>query len=408
MNNTLLIIGNGFDLYHGMTTGYLDFKNFVLNWDSYSKLIINHLTDENSNDIVDISKCCNFDGKVFKVIYNSGFSKGSYEYFNNKTLKKGNLYKNSFLNYFITNDYDNNLWSDIESEIEKILLVFENYFHNDIFKVKDTLHNFVNAENIHDIPMQYNIDSLDIKIINAFAPDNFRRLFNRRRRENSGDFKIEFLDKQKIENFKSEVYKKLYNDFIEFKNLFYIYIIEIANKLLNSKINNVILLQLLLKKASNVEILSFNYTFPNALGSYVKDYNESKIFHVHGSCEGFFSKEAKIVFGVNDEEFNDDASIPFQKYYQRFIYDTDNDIEYKKYQSYISFGFSFDFKDKTIINNVIQELLNHSYKSLVIFCKGHEGRIQIFNNLVKSFGKENIIKLTTGKKQISFLIIYPT
>ena len=35
MNTNILIIGNGFDLYHDLPTKYIDFLSFAKNWSSF-------------------------------------------------------------------------------------------------------------------------------------------------------------------------------------------------------------------------------------------------------------------------------------------------------------------------------------------------------------------------------------
>ena len=102
---------------------------------------------------------------------------------------------------------------------------------------------------------------------------------------------------------------------------------------------------------SNSSVLNFNYT--NTSG-YLFRTSEEKTHFIHGriDLDGTFSRINTMVFGIEDKE-NDVNSdlIPYQKYYQRVVKETGNEFEefFKPVYEYSNVGIAKSFPKNIII-----------------------------------------------------------
>lgn len=106
-SENILVIGNGFDLYHGLPTRYIDFlglaRRMLYNPIDKEIVIGEHFNDKRLKKVIPIS-ICNMDNvNRFNEI----------------------LRENSFVKYFLKKNYTNTGWIDFEHEIEKILREIE-------------------------------------------------------------------------------------------------------------------------------------------------------------------------------------------------------------------------------------------------------------------------------------------
>ena len=170
---------------------------------------------------------------------------------------------------------------------------------------------------------------------------------------------------------------------------------------------------------SNSSVLNFNYT--NTSG-YLFGTSEEKTHFIHGriDLDGTFSRINTMVFGIEDKE-NDVNSdlIPYQKYYQRIVKETgnefeeffrqtiqfpDNDFEgYITSKNIIIFGHSVDPLDKEIFQKCFELAKKGDYPYRFIFTYFDEpAKRSIIKNLAIILGKEKLIELT-GKWNILFV-----
>ena len=170
---------------------------------------------------------------------------------------------------------------------------------------------------------------------------------------------------------------------------------------------------------SNSSVLNFNYT--NTSG-YLFGTSEEKTHFIHGriDLDGTFSRINTMVFGIEDKE-NDVNSdlIPYQKYYQRIVKETgnefeeffrqtiqfpDNDFEgYITSKNIIIFGHSVDPLDKEIFQKCFELAKKGDYPYRFIFTYFDEpAKRSIIKNLAIILGKEKLIDLT-GKRNILFV-----
>lgn len=133
MAKDVLIIGNGFDLYHKLPTRYIDFLFLVKNWsdffDDYNRSLREKIEDleyKKFNITLDeYGKLTNDSLRDFAKYAKS---------FNNDKIQTLNviLSKNAWIQYFIKSGYEKEGWIDFESEIEKVLMIIEHFFTIDI------------------------------------------------------------------------------------------------------------------------------------------------------------------------------------------------------------------------------------------------------------------------------------
>ena len=195
-----------------------------------------------------------------------------------------------------------------------------------------------------------------------------------------------------------------YRDFLDFK------VIEIKSK--PTALDAI-------SDLSNSSVLNFNYT--NTSG-YLFGTSEEKTHFIHGriDLDGTFSRINTMVFGIEDKE-NDVNSdlIPYQKYYQRIVKETgnefeeffrqtiqfpDNDFEgYITSKNIIIFGHSVDPLDKEIFQKCFELAKKGDYPYRFIFTYFDEpAKRSIIKNLAIILGKEKLIELT-GKRNILFV-----
>ena len=171
---------------------------------------------------------------------------------------------------------------------------------------------------------------------------------------------------------------------------------------------------------SNSSVLNFNYT--NTSG-YLFRTSEEKTHFIHGriDLERTFSRINTMVFGIEDKENNVNIDlIPYQKYYQRVVKETGNDYEtffepniefkeneidvpYNASKNIIVFGHSIDPLDKEIFQKsfVLAEEGGYPYRFIFTYYDESAKR-SIIKNLAIILGKEKLVELT-GKRNVVFI-----
>ena len=177
---------------------------------------------------------------------------------------------------------------------------------------------------------------------------------------------------------------------------------------------------------SNSYIINFNYT--NTSGHLFGSSKENTHF-IHGRIDlvRTFNRINTMVFGIEDKENNINSDlIPYQKYYQRVVKETGSKFEdffcitnLKKEYIHVSgnklpvthsspknivvFGHSVDPLDKEIFQKCFELAKNGRYHYRFIFTYFDEpAKCSIVKNLAIILGKEKLIELT-GKRNIVFV-----
>ena len=428
----ILMIGNGFDLAHGLPTKYGDFLEFV-------KVIRQVVRIYSRVDLVNI-EWGNINFQIKKMIENNMGNKQDNLFSQEKTWRRL-LEDNVWIDYFLQcNMYQKENWIDFEGEISKVIQAIDNDMHGlaNICKVEDKIEHI----SIDFLNKRYCGSQITYKKLRDTLLNDLDRLIRALE-----IYLYEFV--QKIDC------KKISPDIKEIMT----YSFEYADKSTKNKIS---------------KVLSFNYTvtfesiyFTN-LEKLVENVDKTDvdyIDYIHGKVDIKHTIESNnMVLGIdeyllNDRKDRDTEFIAFKKFYQRIYKRTgckykewvdeirsnyerskraeENCVEMieealkkddsaralewltsseknyeekmKKHNLYI-FGHSLDVTDKDILRDLI---LNDNVYTTIYYHKTYDdngdddnGRRDLgikIANLVKVIGQDELIKRTGGStKTIEF------
>lgn len=370
--NRLIIIGNGFDLAHGLPTSYKHFiedyyikaSNIFLNQEQYNDELLS--IEYKSNTIFTIKPNLNNIDEVLSFFKkHSGIVKIDY--------------KNSFLQR-LTNTVKIENWVDIENEYYRLLKIFINLnslkkdekksevekLNKEFEEVKSLLENYLKDK---------------VEPINKFSRDKvleFIKIFEDNHYNNNeslSKFYKEFskIDVQEIEgNFEIEASKIVsplsFHKKIEAKNYF----------------------------------LSFNYTKTIPFYQQFLDYNSEKINEIHGSLYdesnpinfGFgdeMDDDYKIIENINDNEYL--KNIKSFRYLHTSNYKKLLDlVDSQKFQVYIM-GHSCGLSDRTLLNTIFE---HENCRSIKIYYHqkedGSDNYTEIIQNISRHFNKKKLMR----------------
>lgn len=382
----ILVIGNGFDLAHGLPTRYGDFLEFVK--------VIRQVKNGESLKDVDWGE---LNPKIKEQIIDSEMDEKSPHFFGRKQCKDL-LNDNIWVDYFLQcNMYQKENWIDFESEISNVIQSIDGDMHG---------------------------LSYDLKL-----EDEFEALSN-------SFFNSKYSNSQMS-------YKRLRNVLDKDLNK----LIRVLELYLCAFVSNIENIEILcdIKSISIDNILSFNYT-----DTYKRIYDPKGLAeydYIHGKAERKHSTDTNnMVLGI-DEYLSEDRKnrdidfIAFKKYYQRIykktgckykdwieeIRESRQEVEEKlrlkypiqiplkefpeemKHNLYI-YGHSLDVTDKDILRELI---LNDNVYTIIYYHKTYDdngkndkGRTDLGSkiaNLVKVIGQDELIRRTGGStKTIEF------
>lgn len=370
--NRLVIIGNGFDLAHGLPTSYGHFiDNFWANvekkykTDDYKQLIT---IDEffigffnyGSNKIIDFNSFLE-NLKKYSDNYRYRYNVEGYKYYSVDHLDDNKIifkFKSDFFQHICSKKLQN--WVDIETE----------YYSSLVRLAKSTQEN-------------RNVVSKKLKSLNK-------------------DF--ELVKKLLNQYLKDEVCEK-YNFKIDESNTIYQYFINEINELDNNSL-----------QSYSTLFLSFNYT-PTARVYYelVKDklYN-TNINYIHGEIGNYDNSE--IVFGYGDDKdenykliksFNDND---FLENIKSFEYKNNDNFEnllgfinQSKFAVYLV-GHSCGLSDKYLLNQILEHENCNSIKALYrIYDDGTDDFKNKTRDISRHFDNDrlSITRIVNKKKSIS-------
>ena len=366
MADTILILGNGFDLAMGRKTSYNDFLEFAEKLFAEKEI---QLEDFLYSNQIDIEKYRN-------NLY--------IQFINENKFKLG----------------DN--WSNLEIMISQLAEAIDYFKLNaDILYRKDE-----NSLRVTHVDLlEGSIVSQENFASKLFVAKIFYELFyilewnKLERRVAISELNEKFIYHLELLTDLLEIYLS-YRDYIDFE----INKIDPVETALNA-----------VDDISDSSVISFNYTHtPNKL------YNISleKTHFIHGEIDLNRSKSEinTMVFGIEDKgnDVNFDL-IPYQKYYQRVVKETGN--LYEKFfistklsgwgaavsKNIIVFGHSVDPLDKEIIKKCFEIAYEKRYNYRFIFTYHTESaKRSIIKNLAIILGKDKLVELT-GNKNVVFV-----
>ena len=373
MSDTILILGNGFDIAMGRKTKYTDFIEF-------EKQLFS-----------------NPDEELLKFL-------------KDKNIRIEEYRDNLYLKFIHENkDKLGDNWSNLEIMISQLADAIMYFKENNevLFKVATTGRNWLLEENISN---EKNYRS------KLYIADMFLSLFHEKgwsplerevaldKLNNEFIWQLDFL----IELL--EIYLS-YLDYLDFE----VRETEASSTALDA-----------ISDLSNSYIINFNYT--NTSGHLFGSSKENTHF-IHGriDLDRTFNRINTMVFGIEDKEndINSDL-IPYQKYYQRVVKETGNQFEIffntnyftikrnipgigtntiknKVSKNIIIFGHSVDPLDKEIFQKCFALAENGKYDYRFIFTYYDDvAKRSIIKNLAIILGKEKLVELT-GKRNVVFV-----
>ena len=373
----ILILGNGFDLAHGLPTKYRDFLTFTNAFKDFYK---DHgLTEDSSKDA---------------ERFTPYFEKLQWHHTSIYNELKCLIEKNVWLKHFNAvyeqrMQYGKEGWIDFESEISRSIQALEGALK---------------------ILKEYKKNG---KGLGKIAPDQFEDL----------RYLVNNLECKK------NTILFLLEDLLEYKNIF----LQDLNRLtrcleiyLSDYINNLPIKKSLpdIKALEIDKVLSFNYT--NTYERlYGKDNSDIEYDYIHGKAKITNDiSNCNIVLGIDeylvgDERNNNTEFIQFKKFFQRIYKKTGNkyvdwlkefeknvskkraDLEPETLNIYI-FGHSLDVTDKDILRRLILgetgqiSINNENIIHTIIFHYNQNALGSQITNLVKVIGQDNLISMVHG------------
>lgn len=350
--NTILVLGNGFDIANKYETKYSQFIKFIKN-EEYA-----FYQDQ-------------IDDKVY------------YEFIEL-------IEENKFVNHFSKRDYK--YWSDVENEMHRMI----NSIRKEYYEKRDRYaEEYEPGTTFKCIKLNKELNQYDRDVLLNF------RMISKHNDE------IYYLSKEYVDMTNGIIWSKvnemLFSELVKFKKVLIIYLkhfVPIIRDWNIDQISQETKEQLLAIKPNH--ILTFNYT------SYHKDYYECEsINHVHGNLD-----EENIVLGYEDNDSDEDKNpnkvefIRFVKYFQRIQNKLKpinrNDDIFLSADLFMSglkecrvtqenvlvfYGLSFDYTDK----DYIEELFSIPKLSRAdIYYYNDEDYDNKVINLIKILGKNRI------------------
>lgn len=415
----ILVIGNGFDLAHGLPTKYTDFLEFV-------KVIRQVVKTENREKLTDVN-WGNVNIQIKEQIIN-------YNMYGNKSILGQEKICNELLNHNIWIDYflqchmyQRENWIDFENEISRVIQSVDNDMKENSSDENSVIYKFTEpflAEiflDNHDLIEQ----ERDMQ-----AYEEIRKMEEQEETKWNIGKKTEYLNRYKeehpIENLKEEItYKqviaRLEDDLDKLIRALEIYLVEYVSRIGVPKKSECV------ERLNPNHVLSFNYsdTYERLFGK------EKKIEYdyIHGKADINNTIESNnMVLGIDeylepkraDKEI---SFIAFKKYYQRiykgagckykdWLYEMKESAKYteeklkaeypiqipfikfssnEKHNLFI-FGHSLDVTDKDILSGLI---LNDNVYTKIFYLDKKDLKKKIAN-LVKVIGPDELIRRTGG------------
>ncbi len=342
MISNILLVGNGFDLAHGLMTSYNDFLFLMKYWDKF----IDRYTIVNSDEE-------SITSDVFKKYLCNDLDNSNIE-------KLGNIFKhNSWVKYYINCGAEIDGWIDFEKEMVPVISLFDKMLNKE---------NILTNSELYEVAQLFN---------------NYFEIIN-------GTVIIEEKYKYRISGIlKKKIVNDLKKEFEDFIHAFEIYFMEFVNKKKDIKV---------LKQIKQIEAkycISFNYTLTEEIYGITKDY----VHHIHGKISENDQEKNNMVLGVEDREDINIDLVYFKKYFQRI--NKASGVRYKKfiendlvivgdgfdsnnYNLHI-YGHSLDQTDEDILKNIISNA-----DSVIIYYYDDEDYARKIINLIKLYGRRNV------------------
>ena len=369
--NRIIIVGNGFDLAHGVKTSYKDFIEWyfgkVIEKLKTKKVELEVQKEKNEN------KCgvCIYEDKLLNICW-GGDSGGAINVINqiiDRVKKEGNI-------VVIRNEYDI-LKKNYSPLFERIIKDVENKGWVDI------------ETDYYELLKDYALNKRgDVKQLNEELSYIEKKLIEYLKEVENGYFSPSPI----IKTFGEEIKKMIYEN-IDLRDLSIKYHILSRNKDQDEQ-----------NKQNTVVLLNFNYT--KIADKYIDNKNDGfSVIHIHGKLDD----EGSVIFGYGDEldkkykeieELNDNEyleKIKSVKYLERDNYrKMQTFIESEPFQVYIM-GHSCGNSDRTLLNTIFEHENCVSIKPFYYAYKDKEGNdrdnyTEIVRNITRNFNDKQLLR----------------
>ncbi len=423
--NRLIIVGNGFDLAHGLKTSYADF----IDW--YFKKVVEQLkirrekleeqkeTLENKIGPIHI-----YEDDLLKIDW-GGSCQGAIKVIDeiiNRVKKEGNIVvirndnsilRRNFSPLFerIIKDVENKGWVDIETDYYELLKDYALNKRGDVKQLNDEL-SYIEKKLIEYLKIEqdkfeefYIEEDLQDIIYEPFSDISVslkgKKCLDEHIEQDCKDKENDYL-RIKLENYGYDI--KEVSDYID--NLFN------KSKKLNKSISSFIRTERFFKGdkfpkelllPNSIMLLNFNYT--KIADKYMTRYFQWLPNHIHGEL----NDENSVIFGYGDEldkkykeieELNDNEcleKVKSVKYLERDNYKKmEYFIESEPFQVYVM-GHSCGNSDRTLLNKIFEHENCVSIKPFYYAYKDKEGNdrdnyTEIVRNITRNFNDKQLLR----------------
>lgn len=411
--NRIIIVGNGFDLAHGVKTSYKDF----IEW--YFGKVIEELKRDYyyKDDLLEIKTIYN---AIEMSIYTKPIDMSTYidnAKSNLEIIKKMKYIGNEFTFKFsplferIIKDVENKGWVDIEMDYYELLKDYALNKRGDVKQLNDEL-SYIEKKLIEYLKIEQ--DKFDEFYIEEDLQDIIYEPFS--------DISVSLKGKKCLDEHIEQDCKDKENDNLRIKLENYGYDIKKVSdyidylfnksKELNKSISNFIRTERFLKGdkfpkelllPNSIMLLNFNYT--KIADKYMTRYFQRLPNHIHGEL----NDENSVIFGYGDEldnkykeieELNNNEflnKIKSVKYLERDNYKKmEYFIESEPFQVYIM-GHSCGNSDRTLLNKIFEHENCVSIKPFYYAYKDKEGNdrdnyTEIVRNITRNFNDKQILR----------------
>lgn len=371
--SNILLIGNGFDLAHGLPTRYSDFLEYYIqmNSDKFGERLLHN--DPLPKELEFLSEVIK-KGNGVPLMMDDGTS---------KFLKytRNNIWMDYFVELYIRKLSGEN-WIDFEKEISFIIQSLD----NEKYHLQEKISEYLFDRRLHGIYGEK--IALFSTIIGKVIPQTKNKHISN------------------ISDFTFRAFREIL--FEELQNL--ICGLEIY---LCQKVETLDLIPIeLIQNIDPLYVISFNYTHTAD-----RMFVGTVVTYIHGECSGSSTIETNdMVIGIDEYGTNANAYTDyaiFKKYVQRIRKQTDksklkhkvpstlSSDEIKKYTLHI-YGHSLDVTDKDILNDI---LTASDVKQIIIYCMDKSSEGQYIANLVNIIGKQEVVsKYNSGALKFQLII----
>lgn len=372
----ILVIGNGFDLYHGLPTKYEHFLDFIKIWDEF---YLNYKNEISKKDTTEIPEYIKIDIENSKDTFNIDKLTELSKYaniFNIENMKQFDelIKSNCWIDYFLNSNYKDKGWIDFEYEIEQIINcmkeVINHHKENNDIKTKPEL--------LNKSTYYYQIEK-DLHDKIKFFPKYFKKI---------NDLGFSYLVSSEFSNGNKvnikELRKNLKSELDDLIACLNIYLLEFIDKLYLDFKSDVIL------DAKIDKVINFNYT-DTYKKLYLLNNDDDTVHHIHGRI----GPKNNMVLGMKSPIEDDEDFLYFHKDFQRNQKNTG--INYIKWLNksimpsnkiYV-LGHSLGSNDSDIFNEIFTA---SSTKEITIFYRDENESGRFLENLYKIFNKEKVSK----------------